>query len=109
MITVIVADTLKNSSNTLFTLSFKKFGIIIILLLAVAISVALMSRSRESGHSYITDQVKTEVQITGRDPCDILSEWLADAKSEEDTQLVQKIKQAQKYFECRNRQKRQGG
>ncbi len=58
--------------------------------------------------SYITDQVKVEVKITGRDPCDILAEWLADAKGE-DTQLAQKIKQAQKFFGCRNRQKRQGG
>ena len=65
--------------------------------------------SRESGHSHITQQVKIEAQTIGRDPCDILSMWLAEAKREKETALVQQIKQAQKFLGCRNRQKRQGG
>ncbi|MDM8520925.1 hypothetical protein QUF64_12825 [Anaerolineales bacterium HSG6] len=102
-------EIVKNSFYIPSTQTLKKWGVVIILLLLVASGVMLMSRSRESGHSYITNQVKIEVQATGKDPCDILSEWLAEAKREKDTQLARKIKQAQKSFACRNRQKRQGG
>ena len=106
---MIVVNTLKNTFKFSSSQSFKKWVIITILLAVVAGGVMMMSRARESGHSYITNQVKIEAQATGKDPCNILLEWLANAKQENDTQLAQKIKQAQKFFECRNRQKRQGG
>jgi len=47
------------------------------------------------------------MQKIGKNPCEILVEWLSDAKQKNDTELVRKIKQAQKYFGCRNMQKRQ--
>jgi len=69
----------------------------------------LMMAAREKGESFITLRVKVEVQMTGRDPCEILSVWLDEAKQQGNTSLVQGLKQAEKFFGCRNRQKRLGG
>ena len=89
-----------------FTLNLKKLAIMIALLLFM-ITILMMSRPKESGHNYITEQVRIEMQKSGKEPCEILDEWLSGAKQKKDTELAKTIKQAQKYFGCRNRQKRQ--
>lgn len=61
---------------------------------------------REQGESYLTLEVKRIVQEEGGDPCEILSRMLA-AVPATDTQKKADIRQAQKYYNCRNRQKRQ--
>jgi hypothetical protein len=66
-----------------------------------------LSNSPQKGENYITLQAKTEAQALGRDPCDILSEWLAKAKSTNDKQAIRDIQMAQKFLGCRNIQKRQ--
>jgi hypothetical protein len=40
----------------------------------------MMSRPKESGHNYITEQVRIEMQKSGKEPCEILDEWLSGAK-----------------------------
>ncbi len=90
-------------------------GLAWVLVGALAVSVALasvfiFSRGREKGENYVTLEVKAAAQTTGRDPCEILKEWLADAKREKDTEAIRAIQQAQKFLGCRNIQKRsQGG
>ena len=39
-----------------------------------------MTKSRQSGHSVHTDAAKREAIRTGRSVCDILAEWLTQAK-----------------------------
>ena len=54
-----------------------------------------MSRSREKGRNYVTEAAKREAQSTGRDPCDILDDWLEEAECSGD-------KQWQKDIELKN-------
>ena len=65
-----------------------------------------MSKSTERGENYISLQAKTEAQQSGRDPCDILLEWLAEAIEIGNKQEVRDIQKAQKFLGCRNKQKR---
>lgn len=66
-----------------------------------------LSKSYQKNESYITLEVKALAQTTGKDPCDILSEWLAEAGSLGNKQRVADIQEAQKFLGCRNKQKRQ--
>lgn len=67
-----------------------------------------MTKSPEKGHSPITDDVRREARRTGKDPCTILKERLAAARSKRplDKKLIQDLIRAEKYFGCRNRRKR---
>lgn len=65
-----------------------------------------MTKSRHRGHSALTDAARREAMRTGRDVCDILAEWLAEAKRDGDTERVMALIQAMKYLGCRNRRKR---
>jgi hypothetical protein len=55
-------------------------------------------------------QAKAEAQSSEKNPCDILAEWLAAAKQEQNNPEIRAIQQAQKFLGCRNIRKRsQGG
>jgi len=88
--------------------------IILVIILAVIVVGTIVwqtnvyfSKSYQKGENYITVQAKAESQVTGKDPCDILNEWLAKAKSIGDKQTTRDIQLAQKFLGCRNKQKRQ--
>ncbi len=99
-----ISSTVKDLKLPLESL---KWGIIIILILAIATIGILTMASREKGESFITIQVKVEAKATGRNPCDILAEWLEQAKRAGDTQLALKIEASEKFMGCRNQQKRE--
>jgi hypothetical protein len=65
-----------------------------------------MTKSRQSSHSSDTDAAKREAARTGRTVCDILEEWLAEAKREQDTRRAEEIKKVLKFLGCRNKRKR---
>ncbi len=65
------------------------------------------SKAYQKNENYITLQAKTEAQATGKDPCDILDEWLIEAKNAGDRQTIQDIQPAQKFLGCRNKQKQE--
>lgn len=65
-----------------------------------------MTKSRQSGHSALTDAAKREAARTGRDVCDILADWLAEAKSAGDGPRVRELIKAMKLAGCRNKRKR---
>ena len=65
------------------------------------------SKAHQKNENYITLQAKTEAQARGKDPCDILTEWLAEAKRMGERQRIRDIQLAQKFLGCRNKQKRQ--
>lgn len=65
------------------------------------------SKAHQKNENYITLQAKTEAQTSGKDPCDILTEWLTEAKRMGERQRIQDIQLAQKFLGCRNKQKRQ--
>lgn len=93
--------------------SLKK-TILVVVLLAIVVGGVIwqanlyFSKSYQKNENYITLQAKTEAQTTGKDPCDILNEWLTEAKSTGDKQRIRDIQLAQKFLGCRNKQKRQG-
>lgn len=67
-----------------------------------------MTKSWERGRDAITEAAKREAARTGRPVCDILAEWLAQAKAAGDAGRAGKIVSAQKYLGCRNVSKRRG-
>jgi hypothetical protein len=66
-----------------------------------------MSRGRAKGENEITREVKRRCQRSGEDPCEVLAEMLRKANAAGDTDLIAKIKEAQKYMGCRNVWKRE--
>ena len=86
---------------------FWHWVLIALLVLSLVASGIYMAKSREKGINPVTRQVQTEVQITGKDPCDILKLLRRDAEHDRDKQQLRYIYQAEKFFGCRNRQKRQ--
>jgi hypothetical protein len=65
-----------------------------------------MTKSWESGENEITEQARREAARAKQDLCDILAAMLVEARAARNTDLVQKIIQAQKYLGCRNKRKR---
>ncbi len=67
-----------------------------------------MTKSHEKGDTPITDEVRREAMRTGKDPCTILRERLRAAQAQRplDKRLIRYLVKAEKYFGCRNRQKR---
>jgi hypothetical protein len=70
--------------------------------------MAAMTKSQESGENEITRKAKRIAFRTNKHVCEILASMLAEAKAADETELIQKIKQAQKYMGCRNIRKRKG-
>ncbi len=105
---MMIADTIKgNFQNKLsFNSNLVKRMILAGLIFALFTVGILAMSARQKGESFITIQVKIEAKITGRDPCDILSEWLDQAKQSSDTKLALTIETAEKFMGCRNGQKR---
>ena len=66
-----------------------------------------MTRSREKGENEITREVKKRCRKSREDPCDVLANMLKKAKQPKDQDLVDKIKEAQKFLGCRNVGKRE--
>jgi len=70
----------------------------------------LFSKSRQKGSNFVTELVKEEAQLTGREPCEIIAERLsqekAKPKDERDGELIKAMQQAEKFLSCRNKQKR---
>lgn len=66
----------------------------------------LHSKAKQSGKSYLTDQVAYESKVTKEDPCDILAKMLEDAKRNGNRKLIDDAIQAQKFLGCRNIRKR---
>jgi len=102
-----VKGLLKGSTN-----SRPKIILAIILVVIVVGAViwqanVYFSKSYQKGENYITLQAKAEAQVTGKDPCDILNEWLVEAKSVGNKQEIRDLQLAQKFLGCRNKQKRQ--
>jgi hypothetical protein len=83
-----------------------KWVVIAALLLTALAGVAFFSKSIQKGENYVSLDAKAEAQRSGKDSCDILLEWLAEAKQLENTQKVRDIQKAQKFLGCRNIQKR---
>lgn len=67
-----------------------------------------MTKSHERGENELTEEAKRESARTGRNVCDLLAEWLEEAKRDKDKKRVKKIEKAQKYLGCRNILKRRG-
>lgn len=65
-----------------------------------------MTKSRQNGHSVHTDGARREAMRAGRRVCDILADWLAEAKRNGDTKLAGELRKAMKYAGCRNKRKR---
>jgi hypothetical protein len=65
-----------------------------------------MTKSQERGENEYTDAAKREAARTGRNGCDILAAWLAEARQAGDAETVRKLTAAEKYLGCRNRRKR---
>ncbi len=101
-----ISDTPKGILQDKLSLNSMKWIAIVVLTVTVLAIDVLAMTSREKGESFITIQVKIEAKATGKDPCDILTEWLSEAKRDGDKQLVLKIEAAEKFMGCRNQQKR---
>lgn len=86
--------------------SIMKWIIIILSLVAVLLGIPFFSKGIQKGENYISLQAKTEAQKSGKDPCDLLIEWLAEAKPIGDKQRIRDIQKAQKFLGCRNKLKR---
>jgi hypothetical protein len=61
---------------------------------------------KQKGENEFTREAKSEAQMTGKDPCGIIAEWLAEAKRAGDKATVRKLEEAEKYLDCRNKRKR---
>lgn len=83
--------------------------LVIAILLGLIIwqSQLYFGKSYQKNSNYITLQAKTEAKVSGKDPCDILSDWLVEAKITNNKQRIADIERAQKFMGCRNKQKRQ--
>ena len=102
--------TPRNNLKDVFNLTGKLIIVILAMLLVTLIvwqSGLIFSKSYQQDENYLTLQVKATALTTGKDPCDMLDIWLAEAKLLGDTQRVQDIIQAQKFMGCRNILKRQ--
>jgi hypothetical protein len=80
--------------------------LVAIVIIMLIVGLVLFSRGHQKGENYISLKAKTEAQITGKDPCDLLDTWLVAAKLANDKVQVRTIQQAQKFLGCRNVQKR---
>ena len=68
------------------------------------------SRASEKGENEYTREAIAEAQATGKDPCELLQEYLDEALvTGASSKEVNKIRQAQKYLKCRNMRKRCDG
>jgi hypothetical protein len=67
-----------------------------------------MTKAHEHGENEVSIAAKLEAARTGRPICDILAEWLRNAKQDDDQDRIRKIVKAQKYLGCRNIRKRRG-
>jgi hypothetical protein len=67
-----------------------------------------MTKAHEHGENEISVAAKLEAARTGRQVCDILAEWLQQAKQAGDNDRIRKIVRAQKYLGCQNIRKRRG-
>ena len=65
-----------------------------------------MSRGKQKGRNWATENAKVEAQTKKIDPCDVIADWLEDAKKNGDIKQVQDLIQAEKFLDCRNRPKR---
>ncbi|WP_275472453.1 RHS repeat domain-containing protein, partial [Pseudomonas citronellolis] len=61
---------------------------------------------REKGRNWATENAKIEARNRNIDPCDVLAEWLKEAKVSGDLKQVKDIEQAEKFLDCRNKKKR---
>ncbi len=86
--------------------SIIKWVIIALGLVIGLISIFFFSQSLQKGENYISLQAKTEAQKLGKGPCDILLDWLTEAKYVGNKQEVRDIQKAQKFLGCRNKLKR---
>ena len=102
---MILNTTKQFFQNKLSSTTIKQIIVILVIATVFIIGVLAMT-SREKGESFVTIQVKTEAKVTGKDPCDILAQWLSEAKLVGNKQLALKIEAAEKYMGCRNQQKR---
>jgi RHS repeat-associated protein len=60
----------------------------------------------QQGENEYTRAAKSAAQGTNKEPCDLLAEWLEEAKRERDIQAVKKLEEAEKFLKCRNKRKR---
>nr|WP_308506835.1 RHS repeat-associated core domain-containing protein [Pseudoduganella ginsengisoli] len=66
-----------------------------------------MSKGGKSqGRNWATESAKSEAQSSGQDPCDVLGEWLRQAKAAGNVKRALDIIEAQKFMDCRNKDKR---
>lgn len=66
-----------------------------------------MSKGGKSqGRNWATESAKSEAQNSGQDPCDVLDEWLRQAKATGNVKRALDIIEAQKFMDCRNKDKR---
>ncbi|MBO1349524.1 MAG: hypothetical protein EBE86_020050 [Hormoscilla sp. GUM202] len=74
-------------------------------------SFIFFSKSRQKGSNFVTESVKEEAQLTGREPCEIIAERLsqekAKPKDERDRELIKAMQQADKFLGCRNKRETQ--
>jgi hypothetical protein len=61
--------------------------------------------------NWVSLDAKAQAKTEGRDPCDLLKEWLNDEKRKskglQDKRYIRDVVQAQKYLKCRNVGKRE--
>ena len=65
-----------------------------------------MTKSREEGENEITRDLKRRIARTGENVCAILRNMRKDAERRRDKPGLRKIIKAEKYFNCRNKNKR---
>jgi RHS repeat-associated protein len=67
-----------------------------------------MSKSGQTskGTNWATEAAKVKTQEDGQDPCYWLAKWLAEAKASGDKKRVGDLIEAEKYMDCRNKDKR---
>jgi RHS repeat-associated protein len=61
---------------------------------------------KSQGRNWATEAAKSTGQIKGMDPCDVIAEWLEEAKAAGDKKTVQDLIEAEKFMDCRNKNKR---
>ena len=106
---MIITNTIKYAVKDKLKHILLLIGVVLVVfvlaVIAVQVSGTYYSKIYSKEETPIIRQVKTEVHTTGKDPCDILAEMLSGVQK--DKKLKRDIVNAQKYFGCRNRQKRQ--
>lgn len=66
----------------------------------------MVKGGKDKGRNWATENAKIEAQSRNIDPCDVLAEWLKEAKLSGDIKQVKDIEQAEKFLDCRNKNKR---